>query len=195
MLKSWLWRLLDWPRTWSDELSFRWHTSDRGQIGFALMLLLPCAAFGFIASAAYKDHRERQVATERLRDLGCLAENIYHEARGEPLAGQVAVAEVVLNRVASEAFPDTVCEVVHERRFDALRRRYVSAFSWTELETLRRPRGSAWQRAREIATAVYDRREPPIVPVALYYHAARIDPGWAGEKQLVATIGNHIFYR
>ena len=182
-------------KAWLDELAFRWQTSDRSQLGFASMLLLPCAAIFAIVFFARADHVERQADAERGRELGCLAENVYHEARGEPRAGQVAVAEVVLNRVAASGFPGTICEVVHEKHLDVTRRRYVGAFSWTEIDELRRPRGRAWRRAVEIATAVYEGEEPAVVPGATHYHSTAVEPPWAAQKRQVATIGNHIFYR
>lgn len=182
-------------KSWLDELAFRWHTVDRGHLGFALILLVPFGIVGLIVRFAHADHVDRRTDTERQRELDCLAENVYHEARGEPRSGQVAVAEVVLNRVAAAGFPSTVCAVVHERRLDPVRRRYVGAFSWTEIDDLRRPRGRAWRRAVEIAEAVYAGQEPPVVPDATFYHAVSITPRWAAEKEPVATIGNHIFYR
>jgi len=195
MFSFWLQGMLERLRSRRDRLLFRWHTSDKGHFGFGAMMLVPVTALGFLVQFARSDHIERQAAGMRQRDLRCLAENVYHEARGEPLRGQHAVAEVTLNRVASDEFPATVCEVVFEQRLDVQRRRYVGAFSWTELDRLRRPHGDAWQLALEVATAAYDGQEPGVVPDALYYHADAIEPRWAGEKQVVATIGNHIFYR
>jgi spore germination cell wall hydrolase CwlJ-like protein len=134
-------------------------------------------------------------AAARDAELECLAENVYHEARGEPLEGQYAVAEVTMNRLRSSSFPKSICEVVHEKRWDTLRRRHVGAFSWTELDDLNAPRGAAWQRAREVAVAVYDGAHAPRVPTALYYHAKYIKPSWAKPSRRVATIGSHVFYR
>ena len=139
-----------------------------------------------------------QEATETLQradDLQCLAENIYFEARGEPVAGQYAVAEVTLNRTQAQHFPHTVCEVVHETRWDSSRRRYVADFSWTESGELSPEEGPAWKQAMTIATAVYDDTNEPLVPGALFYHATSVRPGWAGTRQAVARIGNHMFYR
>lgn len=89
------------------------------------------------------------------REVTCLALNIYYEARGEPLSGQQAVAEVTMNRVASPRFPNTVCEVVYEKRWDRLRKRYVGAFSWTEFDVRPHPGGAPWKQALEISEAVY----------------------------------------
>ena len=139
-----------------------------------------------------------QEATETLQradDLQCLAENIYFEARGEPLAGQYAVAEVTLNRTHAQNFPHTICQVVHETRWDPGRRRYVADFSWVERGALSPEDGPAWRQALAVANATYDDLHAPIVPGALFYHATSVRPGWARSRRPVATIGNHIFYR
>jgi spore germination cell wall hydrolase CwlJ-like protein len=132
--------------------------------------------------------------TER-RELTCLALNVYFEARGEPLAGQYAVAEVTMNRVASPLYPHTVCGVVYQRNWDPLRRRYVGAFSWTELRLRGSPRGEEWIRAVKVARETYRGEHPPTVHGALFYHSIYIKPSWARNKKPVATIGDHVFYR
>ncbi len=128
------------------------------------------------------------------RELTCLALNVYHEARGEPLAGQYAVAEVTMNRVASKHYPNTVCAVVYQKNWDRIRRRDVAAFSWTELESVERPQGPAWERAREAASDVYYARRAPTLQGVLFYHARNVRPRWARYKKPVARIGKHIFY-
>ncbi|HJR68529.1 MAG TPA: cell wall hydrolase [Gammaproteobacteria bacterium] len=183
-------------RAWRDGVRYSWQARDKGALIFFALLSLPFAAFGGFARVAYLDHAERRAASLRTADLTCLAENVYHEARGEPLAGQYAVAEVTLNRVASPFHPSSICEVVHQQAWDARRRRYVGAFSWTEIkETLRRPRGGAWRRAVEVATAAYERRAEPQLDGALFYHTTDVEPAWARDKTTIATIGNHVFYR
>jgi N-acetylmuramoyl-L-alanine amidase len=185
------WRLVGW---WHS-LRFRWQTWDKGHLLFALVLTVPFAAVAGMARFAFVDHMRSQEARHRHDEITCLAENIYYEARGEPLAGQYAVAEVTLNRVASPLFPDTICAVVHQKSWDQLRRRYVGAFSWTEIEDRRRPRGRAWERALAAATAVYDTEVTASVDGALFYHASHMEPSWARTKKQVAQIGTHIFYR
>jgi spore germination cell wall hydrolase CwlJ-like protein len=159
------------------------------------MLAVPVLVFAGIARFAYADHVRRVAVEQRRIDIRCLAENVYYEGRGESIAGQHAIAEVTLNRVESAQFPDTVCDVVHEQRWDVLRKRYVGAFSWTELDQVRRPQGQAWQRALAAATAVYDKEAAPRAEGALFYHATSIEPAWAKTKQRVAKIGNHVFYK
>ena len=129
------------------------------------------------------------------RQLTCLALNIYHEARGEPTAGQNAVAEVTLNRVASPRYPNTICEVVYQKGWDRIRRRDVGAFSWTEFDVKPKLKKTEWLRAIAVAEAVYYQRQKPEVDGALFYHARSIKPSWARKKTPVARIGRHIFYR
>ena len=135
------------------------------------------------------------MARQRAIDLRCLAENVYFEARGEPLDGQYAVAEVTLNRLRTRNFPRTICEVVHDTRWDPSRKRFIAHFSWTDLTGLSTPAGPAWKQAMAVATAAYDDTYAPVVPGALFFHATSVQPAWAKTKRTVAKIGNHIFYR
>ncbi len=179
---------------WREDLAFYWFTWDKGNVGFALMLAGFFAAIAGIVYFAYSNHVSVMAERQRQMDLGCLARNIYHEARGEPAAGQRAVAEVTLNRVGSPDFPDTVCTVVYEKRWDRRRKRYVGAFSWTEIDSIPRPKGIAWRQAQLAARDVYDRETQPVVRGALFYHANYVEPRWAKTKTQVTTIGRHIFY-
>jgi spore germination cell wall hydrolase CwlJ-like protein len=100
-----------------------------------------------------------------------------------------------LNRTRSRYFPHTICEVVHEARWDPIRRRQVAHFSWTELRVVSTPAGPAWDQAMTVAQAAYDDTYAPVVPGALFYHATRIHPQWADTQRVITTIGKHIFYR
>ncbi len=199
MFRSLLYRVKSWPavrRTarWRRDLAFYWFTS--AQDGFVLFALAitPFVVLGGFVYFAYADNMRIRSEEQRHADLTCLARNIYFEARGEPIAGQHAVAEVTLNRVDSQRFPRTVCDVVYEKRWDRKRKRYVGAFSWTELDSTARPEGIAWQRAVAAAETVYDNELAPTVHGALFYHANSIEPQWAKTKKEVAKIGRHIFY-
>lgn len=178
-----------------SSLRFRWHATDIGDLAFLAVGVFFVLVLGGIAGFAYVDHAHRRAAEQRRMDLECLAENVFFEARGEPLVGQYAVAEVTMNRVASPLFPDSVCEVVHERHWDSERKRYVGAFSWTELDSVERPDGYEWRRAQAVAGTIYENsREAPLANGALFYHATRISPNWARSKTRVARIGRHLFY-
>jgi spore germination cell wall hydrolase CwlJ-like protein len=172
---------------WRD-LLFYWQTRERTELVFFAVLALPIAVLGFVIFFYFAQQDDNQ-------DLTCLALNIYHEARGEPMAGQYAVAEVTMNRVASRRYPDTVCQVVYQKNWDRIRRRDVAAFSWTEFDSIARPEGIAWRRAWQAAEAVYYEQQAPRLKGALLYHSRYIKPSWARGKKPVARIGKHIFYR
>lgn len=185
-----MWRIL-------FDLRVRWYRLDKEAFAFLGLVVLVVAAAAFALGAVFADRDEKMA---RLREfhaehLGCLARNIYFEARGEPLAGQYAVAEVTMNRKASGLYPDTVCAVVYQKNWDPLRGRYVGAFSWTEFSSLPAPAGEEWERARQVAEAVYYQRYVPALQGAMFFHATHIRPEWAKEKKLVSRIGRHVFYR
>lgn len=128
-------------------------------------------------------------------DIKCLALNIFHEARSESKKGQRAVASVTLNRVASKHYPNTICDVVYEKRWDRIRKRYVGAFSWTEFDQPPKLKSKAWYRAWRIAKLAYKEKDKQFLNGAVFYHAKYIKPSWARKKKPVARIGSHIFYR
>jgi len=179
------------------KLRWFWYRADREAIVFALVVggLVTGFALALHAYFAHLDAARDQALQARNQELTCLARNVYYEARGEPVAGQYAVAEVTMNRKASARFPESVCAVVYQKNWDALRGRYVGAFSWTEIDALPEPSGTDWERARKVARDVYDGWHEPELEGALFYHATYIKPVWAKEKKRVARIGGHEFYR
>lgn len=173
---------------------------ERGDFAFVAMASLPVVVLGGLIYIAYStrdnyDAPRVDAAARREAELQCMAENIYFEARGESLEGQYAIAEVTMNRLKSPLFPDTVCEVVHDTRWDRVRRRLTAHFSWTAFEVKTKPAGPAWEQAMGVATTVYDGHNMSVVPGALFYHANYVNPYWASSKREIARIGNHIFYR
>jgi spore germination cell wall hydrolase CwlJ-like protein len=122
----------------------------------------------------------------------CLAEAIYFEARGEPLAGQVAVAEVVLNRVDSPDYPDSVCGVVQQgaHRLNACQFSYECDGKPERITE----RGS-WALAGKIAQVMIEGRPRMLTGSATHYHATSVRPRWARRMHKVARIGDHVFYR
>lgn len=164
---------------------YRLGTGARTALVAGLVVLL-----GFSwTTYAYIAHRSDR------ESLQCLALNIYYEARGESAAGQVAVGEVTMNRVRSGIYPSTVCNVVYQKNWDPLRRRYVGAFSWTEFDRVPPPRGQEWEHAWTVAENVYYGRYSATLDGATLYHAARIRPSWARNREPVARVGRHVFYR
>src|SRR5581483_1101031 len=172
---------------WWNNVRFYWLTRNKGPWIFVLAFGLVVATFGYLVVALFSNDAQR-------RELTCHALNVYYEARGEPLAGQYAVAEVTMNRVASGRYPPTVCEVVYQKKWDPLRKRYVGAFSWTEFDVKPHPEGEEWKRAWAVAKAVYFRQQSPNLNGATLYHATYIKPSWSRGKRPVARIGTHLFY-
>ena len=129
------------------------------------------------------DHASAQV---RDAEHECLATAVYFESMGEPLQGQLSVAEVVLNRSRSGRFPSSICGVVKQRgQFSFVRGGRLPAA----------PRSSAaWRKAVAVAHIAREDLADGAAPSALFFHATRVKPGWSRLKR-VATIGNHIFYR
>lgn len=171
-----------------------WYALTPARLGLLAVPVVVLTMMVGVVQVARSGHADLAAQRERDAAVRCLALNIYHEARGEPLAGQYAVAEVTLNRVRSTRFPDTVCDVVYERRLDPSRRRYVGAFSWTG-QNPRPPYGRPWATARSVAVEVLDGAHHPVVGDALFYHASRVSPAWSVRKVPLASIGDHVFYR
>jgi spore germination cell wall hydrolase CwlJ-like protein len=140
--------------------------------------------FGFVTVQAQRQDAAAQTRAFHARSLDCLARNVYYEARGESLAGQYAVAEVTMNRKSSLGYPKTVCEVVYQK----------DAFSWTGMKVAA-PAGESWQRALKVAQDIYYQRRPAELPGATHYHATYVKPDWSEERERVARIGRHVFYR
>lgn len=122
----------------------------------------------------------------------CLSEALYFEARGESVKGQFAVAEVILNRVASPAFPNTVCEVVHQ----GTGKKYQCQFSYTcdgRAEVISEPK--AWARVGKVARLMLDGAPRKLTEGATFYHTRAVNPSWARKFARTAEIGVHYFYR
>lgn len=119
------------------------------------------------------------------RQLECLAVGIYFESKGEPLSGQLAVGEVIVNRAKSKKFPSSYCGVLLQpRQFS-----FVRGKSWPKVA-----RGSqSWKTAVAIAKIVDKDLKNSSADDALFFHARRVKPRWKLTR--VASIGNHIFYR
>lgn len=119
------------------------------------------------------------------RDLNCMAEAIYHEARGEGVRGQAAVAEVILNRVESRQFPSSVCGVVNQ----------PSQFSYTIGGRKAIGNKAAYLRARDIARNALAGAPRVLTGGATYFHTPAVRPSWSRRFQRTVQIGQHIFYR
>jgi len=120
-------------------------------------------------------------------DLRCLAEAVYFEARGEPIEGQLAVAEVIINRAASSLYPDSYCGVVTQpAQFSFVRKGRIPPVNEAS---------AAWARAKAVAQIAHEDLWESQAGDALYFHARYVKPGWARSKVQLAQIDTHIFYR
>ena len=123
----------------------------------------------------------------------CLAEAIYFEARGEPERGQMAVAQVIVNRVKNPAYPDTTCGVVYQNQ--EMRNACQFSFACDGIRDVIND-AAAWAMAERIASdALAGRIWLPEIGSSTHYHATYVHPDWADEMQLMARIGVHRFYR
>ncbi len=132
------------------------------------------------------------------RELKCLTEAIYHEARGENVTGRFAVAEVVLNRVKDKRYPNTICGVVYQGRLDGLdaNRLLGCQFSFTCDGSLKaRVDRKSWKYSQELAELVMHGMGTELTADATHYHATYVRPYWAPSLKKTAKIGKHVFYR
>ena len=121
------------------------------------------------------------------RELHCVAVAVYHEARGEPFPGQLAVAEVIMNRARSGRYPTTLCGVVKQ------------PWQFSFVRGGRFPRvneaSPAWSYAQSIARIAANRLADALPEDVLWYHADYVAPTWGRRLSRVEKIGAHIFYR
>jgi spore germination cell wall hydrolase CwlJ-like protein len=129
---------------------------------------------------------------DRMRSLQCLTEAVYYESATEPVEGQRAVAQVILNRLRHPAYPNTVCGVIYQ----GSERRTGCQFTFTCDGSLgRAPMASLWNRARQVAEEALAGYVHRPVGWATHYHANYVVPYWASSLVKSANIGQHIFYR
>jgi hypothetical protein len=126
------------------------------------------------------------------KQLDCLARAVYYEARSEDPVGQMAVAEVVMNRVHDPRFPKSICDVVYQGQY----RNTGCQFTFTCDGSVRhKPYGGAWDRAKNVALHVMLGLNTPVTNNATHYHTDYVNPYWAPSLVETASIGTHIFYR
>jgi N-acetylmuramoyl-L-alanine amidase len=117
-------------------------------------------------------------------EVRCLAAGVYYESKGEPLAGQLAVAQTIINRTRSGRFPKSICSVLTQAgQFSFVRRGVVPTAEGR----------NGWSTAVAVAKVAHADLWDGVAETALYFHARRVAPGWRMQK--VASIGNHVFYR
>ncbi len=119
-------------------------------------------------------------------DVECMAKVVYHEAANQALTGQLAVAQVILNRAkAGDIFPRNVCGVVNQDG------------QFFKTDHYQAPAGDAarWRTAVAIAAIAKEDHPSQVAPGALFYHAAYIQPAWSQKRRKIARIGDQVFYR
>ena len=126
------------------------------------------------------------------KQMSCLAEALYFEARGEQIKGQLAVGEVILNRVEDRRYPSSICKVVNQ----GTGRRFACQFTYTcdgKLETVheRKP----YEIALKIAKILLTTHDRKLTRGSTHYHSNYVDPKWSKKFERVAKFGRHIFYR
>ena len=126
------------------------------------------------------------------KQISCLAEALYFEARGEPIQGQLAVGEVILNRVKDTRYPSSICKVINQ----GTGRRFACQFTYTcdgKLETVheRKP----YEMALKIAKILMTTHDGKLTRGSTHYHSNYVNPKWSKKFERVAKFGRHIFYR
>ena len=155
---------------------------------FAVALSLPQSGF----AQTFAPGQASLAETNRARALTCLAQAISYEAGNETVAGQEAVAQVILNRLRHPAYPKTICGVVYQ----GSERKTGCQFTFTCDGSLRRARSAlGMAQATAIAERVLNGGTSLIVGGATHYHANYVSPYWAPSLVKIASIGAHIFYR
>ena len=135
-----------------------------------------------------------------LTELACMATAIYFEARGEPMVGQVAVAQVIMSRVYDERYPDTVCDVVKQGYYYSWNKtipiRDKCQFSfWCDGKPEKIKDEDAYFWATEVAQAVMVGTLYDTTQGATHYHAYYVQPSWSKKFTRTVRINDHIFYR
>ena len=165
-------------------------------MGISLVGLITYEGINYKLAQLKAAEVQNSPVTAEMRDkqLDCLAKNIYHEAKGEPFEGKVAVAQVTINRAASGQFPSDICKVVYQKNI--VYEKVLCQFSWyCDQATMAKPKNTAAYKESQIVArqVLLEEFRLPSLKHALYFHATHINPGWKREK--VATIGNHVFYK
>ena len=153
-------------------------------VALSPIVVSPALANGLAKGAHVTKTKQPQAATQiSQRDLQCLAEALYFEARGEGAQGQRAVAEVILNRVDHPRFPKTVCGVVNQR----------GQFTYNKNARIREK--GTFARVQKVAMAALSGQPRTLTNGATYFHARGVKPSWTHRFERTIRIGSHTFYR
>lgn len=163
----------------------------------ACLLVLGLIAFIQPAQAEITEETPENTSleSERARELNCLARGIYFEARGESIRGQLAVGRVILNRVKSKAYPETVCGVVYQNKEKHNRCQFSFACDGKPDTIKERAEwGAILMHAAWLLASDREETSPRLVRYATHYHADYVSPHWSRILVLAGRIGHHLFY-
>lgn len=166
------------------------HLLGDARLTLAGGVLAPAASRGIETMTPEELADRRAVRAVAEGDLHCLTEALYFEARGESRQGQRAVAEVILNRVDSGAYPGSVCGVVGQSNRNGCQFSYRCDGHSDAIRDRQ-----AWAEVQEVARTMLAGGSRDLTAGATYYHARYVSPGWARRFSHTATIGAHVFYR
>jgi spore germination cell wall hydrolase CwlJ-like protein len=171
-----------------------------------VLIMAVSSIFAYLAITSYEAEvvQEQQtvqkVQKDRIKQLNCLAKNIYHEARSQSLIGQKAVALVTINRVNHPDYPSTVCGVVYQAKLNEngtpiLHKCQFSWFCDGKRKSIREDEN--WEKAKQVAEYVYDNygRIKDVTDGAIMYHATYVRPYWNRHYTKTIKIESHIFYK
>ncbi len=122
----------------------------------------------------------------------CIAQAVYFEARSEPLVGQVAIAEVILNRIVDARYPGTACNVVFQNQH--LRNKCQFSFA-CDGQSDRPKNAAAWEKSLKVVALVMKGERSGVAKRATHYHASYVSPRWSAHLSKLGQVGSHIFYR
>ena len=173
-------------------MKYDWNIIINGLYGFFTGL-----ALGFIMIFSLSLE-----ASDPNNEIYCLAQNIYFEAGNQPLAGKVAVSQVVINRVEHPSYPDNICDVVYQAKLRVnWKNEFVPIknkcqFSWFCDGKSDDPVDSqTWLLSMHIARDVVQQKYGDITEGSTHYHSDKVDPYWASSLNRTVVINNHIFYK
>lgn len=126
------------------------------------------------------------------REEMCIAQAVYFEGRSEPLVGQVAIAEVILNRIVDARYPDTACDVVFQNQH--LKNKCQFSFA-CDGQSDRPKNATAWEKSLKVVALVMKGERSGVAKRATHYHASYVSPRWSAHLSKLGQVGTHIFYR
>jgi len=158
---------------------------------FALPYSRPLSPLFSVQTRSLLELGTPKLREKSLNDFGCLAEAIYFEARGETPKGQRAVAEVILNRVKSPDFPNTICDVVHQGGVKKARCQFSY---YCDGKSEKFHESKVYMEIQNIVLRFLNGEYPQIFAESTHFHASHVKPFWTSEFRYLGKAGKHHFY-